>query len=297
VRVKIVINPAAGSAEPILSVLNDVFGPAGIEWEVAVTLKAGDATAAARQAAEQGFDVVGVYGGDGTVAEVASALAEGGPPVLLLPGGTGNALAQELGIPSALADAAALVTGDDFEIRQIDVGLIGERTFVLRATMGLEVTTVDATTKEMKNRFGGFAYALAALQSISDHPVASYLITVDGQTEECEGIAAVIANSANTGMPGVRIVDGVDVGDGILDIVVLHSADVPGLLGSAVDAAQGQQPRVLSRWRGARIRVEANPRQRVLVDGEDAGWSPIEATVAHGALGVVVPKVRELLDS
>jgi diacylglycerol kinase family enzyme len=95
----------------------------------------------------------------------------------------------------------------------------------------------------------------------------------------------------------VRIVDGVDVGDGILDVVVLHTADLPGLLGSAVDAAQGQQPRVLSRWRGARIRVEANPRQRVLADGEDAGWSPIEATVAPGALGIVVPKVRALPDS
>ena len=68
-RVKVIINPAAGQSEPILSVLNDVFGRAGIEWDVAITHKSGDGLIAARAAAGQGYDLIGAYGGDGSVAE------------------------------------------------------------------------------------------------------------------------------------------------------------------------------------------------------------------------------------
>jgi diacylglycerol kinase (ATP) len=288
-RVKIVINPAAGKAEPVLSVLNDVFGPAEIEWSVAITHSDGDGVTAARKAADQGFDLVGVYGGDGTVAEVASALAEGGPPMLLLPGGTGNALAEDLRIPLKLVDAAALALGDAGEIRRVDLGRAGDRLFVLRMTMGFEAAMVAAATREMKDRYGWLAYVLTALQTLSNPPVAMYSMSIDGQDVECEGLAAVVANSANIGA-GISLADDVDVSDGVLDVFVLHDAKLLGLLGSAADAAQGQQPRSYSRWRGTKIRVEASPAQTVLADGESAGSSPVDVTIVPGAVGVVVPK-------
>jgi diacylglycerol kinase (ATP) len=289
-RLKVVINPAAGKAEPVLSVLNDVFGPAGIEWDVAITHKAGDALVAAREAAGQGYDLVGAYGGDGTVAEVASALADGGPPILLLPGGTGNALAADLGIPSALVDAAGLALTGAGEIRRVDLGRCGKRWFALRLTMGFEADMVSAATRDMKDRFGWLAYAFTGLQALSDAPMATYSITVDGQMVECDGLAALVANSASTGVSGLRIADDVDVSDGLLDVVVVQRADLPGLLGSAADAAQGQQPRMLARWRGKEIHVETSPAQAVLADGETAGSTPVDVTVVPGAVGVMVPK-------
>lgn len=292
-RVKVIINPAAGKAEPVLSVLNDVFGPAGIEWDVAITHETGDGVTAARKAADKGYDLIGAYGGDGTVAEVATGLAKGGPPILLLPGGTGNALADDLGIPINLADAAALAIGDAGTIKRVDMGRWGERWFVLRMTMGFEAAMVRDTTREMKDRWGWLAYALTALQSLSAPPMATYAITVDGQSVECEGIAALVANSASTGVPGVRIADDVDVSDGLLDVVVVQSGDLPILLGSAVDAAQGLTPRMLSRWRGKTIHLEASPAQAVLADGEEAGSTPVDVTVVPGAVGVIVPKAAE----
>lgn len=292
-RVKVIINPAAGQAEPILSVLNDVFGPAGIEWDVAITHEAGDGLAAAREAADKGYDLIGAYGGDGSVAEVAAGLAAGGPPILLLPGGTGNALAEDLGIPPDLADAAALAVGDAGEVKRVDMGRWGKRLFVLRMTMGFEAALVRDTTREMKDRYGWLAYALTGLQALSDPPISAYSITVDGQNVKCEGIAAIIANSASTGVPGVRIAEDVDVSDGLLDVVVVRSSDLPTLLGSAVDAAQGIQPRMLSRWRGKEIHVEASPVEDVLADGEEAGSTPVDVTVVPGAVGVIVPKAAE----
>ena len=290
-RLKVVINPAAGKSESVLRVLNDTFVPAGIEWDVAITHGPGDGQAAARQAADEHYDLVGVYGGDGTVAEVASALAEVGPPMLLLPGGTGNALADDLGIPSDLAAAAALATGDALSIKRVDLGRWGRRWFVLRMTMGIEVAMVTAATRELKDRYGSLAYVFAGLQALQGAPVSKYTIVVDGRTFDCEGVAALVANSASTGVAGLTIASDVDVSDGVLDVIVIQAVDLAALLGSAKDMAQGQPPRLVSHWRGAEIHVESSPVQVALADGETAGRTPVDVTVAPGALGVVAPKV------
>jgi len=289
-RVKVIINPAAGQAEPILSVLNDVFAPAGIDWEVDITHKSGDGVAAARQAADEGYDLIGAYGGDGSVSEVVSGLVAGGPPILILPGGTGNALAADLGIPPGLAEAAALAVGGAGQVRRVDVGRSGKRYFVLRLTTGFEAEMVSAATQEMKDRFGWLAYAFSGLMAISDAPMTMYRMTVDGAEVECEGLAALVANSAMVGVSSLRIATDVDVSDGLLDVVVVQRADLPGLIGSAADAVQGRQPRVMSRWRGKKIHVETTPPQAVLTDGEDAGMTPVDVTIVPGAVGVLVPK-------
>jgi len=293
-RVRVIINPAAGQAEPILSVLNDVFGPAGIDWDVAITHKAGDGVIAAREAVAQGFDLIGAYGGDGTVAEVAAALAKGGPPILLLPGGTGNALAEDLGIPPKLVDAAALAVDGAGEVKRVDLGRTGDTWFALRLTMGFEAEMVSAATREMKDRYGWLAYVLAGLQTLANPPMAKYTITVDGQVFECEGLAALVANSASMGMAGVKLADGVDVSDGLLDVVVVQDSNLPGLLGRAADAAQGREQRGVHRWSGKEIRVDASPVQAVLADGEEAGTTPVEVTVAPGVVGVLVPRAVSL---
>jgi diacylglycerol kinase (ATP) len=296
-RVKVIVNPAAGKPESVLSVLDSVFGPADIDWNVSITHKAGDGMKAARKAADKGYDLIGAYGGDGTVSEVAAGLAEGGPPMLLLPGGTGNALAEDLGIPVSLIEAAALAVGDAGTAKPVDLGRYGTRWFVQRMTMGFEATMVHATTRKMKDRYGWLAYALSALRSLSDPPMATYSMNIDGKAVECSGLAALVANSASTGLPGVRIASDVDVSDGLLDVIVIEGDTLPMLLGSAVDAAQGIQPRALSRWRGKEIRVTGVPVQRMIADGEDAGRTPVEVSVAAGAIRVLVPKAGPTLDS
>ncbi len=110
-RVHVVINPASGKDEPILNTLNDVFREHGVEWDVSVTHKYGDAAAQALAAIANGVDLVAGYGGDGTQHEVANAVVhaarhEGREVVMgVLPGGTGNGFARELGVPGKLRDA------------------------------------------------------------------------------------------------------------------------------------------------------------------------------------------------
>ena len=148
-RLLVVANPGSGQPEPVLSVLNDAFGPAEIDWDVAVTHGPGDGYEATLRGIESGYELICAYGGDGTVTEVASALTRGGPPMGILPGGTGNGLAGDLGIADTLAAAAALIAGSDYEVRLVDMGHMGDRWFILRATMGFEATVVEAATREM----------------------------------------------------------------------------------------------------------------------------------------------------
>src|SRR5687768_18585559 len=73
-KLQVIINPAAGVGRPILQALNSQLKDSGIEWDVSITHKAGDAERLAKKAVKDGADIVGVHGGDGSVMEVASAL-------------------------------------------------------------------------------------------------------------------------------------------------------------------------------------------------------------------------------
>ena len=149
-RVHVVINPASGKDEPILNTLNDVFHEHGVEWEVSVTHKYGDAAVQARAAIASGVDLVAGYGGDGTQHEIANAVVraarhEGREVVMgVLPGGTGNGFAREVGTPGKLRAAVELLCTSR-NTRAIDVGRLvsvgkavaDDRYFIQRVYIGV----------------------------------------------------------------------------------------------------------------------------------------------------------------
>ena len=156
-RIHVVINPASGRDEPVLNVLNSVFGEHGVDWSVSVTHKYGDATEHARQAALDGVDLVAGYGGDGTQHEIANGVIGTDVVMGVLPGGTGNGFLTELGVPSDTKAATQLLCAGGRE-RTIDVGRCGEQVFIQRLHTGLRPD--EETSREMKDKYGIFAYAL-----------------------------------------------------------------------------------------------------------------------------------------
>jgi diacylglycerol kinase family enzyme len=98
-RIVVIANPAAGQDEPVLGTMNKVFGASEYKWDLWLTKQGGDGKRLALQAIEEAADIVAVYGGDGSVREVASALAGSDVPMAILPGGTANVMSVELGIP------------------------------------------------------------------------------------------------------------------------------------------------------------------------------------------------------
>lgn len=296
-RVHIIVNPASGQDRPVLSILNDVFHPSGIDWEVFITKKAGDAVRFAREAVAAGVDAVGVYGGDGTVMEVASALVNTNMPLAIFPGGTANVISVELGIPSDPAEACAVVTGGRSTIRSIDVGQYGDHVFLTRLGMGLESNVIEHTDREQKDRMGWLAYALNTLRELADPKVSRYRLTLDGEVIETEGLTCVVANSGiitpNSGVPGRGVLSfapGISVSDGLLDVVVIRRGDLGSLMAVAASMMAGNEDaEPLQHWQAREVTVEADPPQTIQLDGEILDQTPVTARVLPNALRVIVP--------
>ena len=288
-KVHVVINPAAGQDEPILNVLNDVFHAAGVEWDNSLTHKSGDATRLAAEAAASGVDLVAAYGGDGTQMEIANGLLGTGVPQAILPGGTGNAMAHDLGISINLREATELIV-NSHKRRAVDLAKMGDQIFMLRAYAGLSAD--DAASREEKDKYGQLAYVQAGLKFIKETPAAHYKATVDGEVIEGEALICFILNAGSIGgVMGMEIpnVDDVSVSDGLLDLYAITKGLKPFRAISKHIFHQKDSDAGVYHWRGKEISLEADPVQDVWIDGELGGQTPFTVTAMPQALEIVVP--------
>lgn len=288
-RIHVVINPAAGHDEPILNVLNDVFHPAGVNWEVSITHESGDATRLTRAAVAAGVDLVAGYGGDGTQMEVANGLLGSGIPQAILPGGTGNAMAHDLKVPLKLRQAAELIVSSP-KRRAVDLARIGDRVFMLRAYTGLSAE--DAASREKKDRMGQLAYIQSTMKFLTHISPTHYRADVDGEVIEGNPLICFILNAGSIG--GVLGIDlpkigEVSVSDGYLDLYAVTKGVQPLRAISHHLFHTGDSQAGIYHWRGKEITLEADPPQDVWIDGETGGQTPFTTTAIPQALEIVVP--------
>jgi diacylglycerol kinase (ATP) len=288
-RIHLVINPAAGGDEPILNTINDVFHQYGIEWDVSVTHKYGDATEFARQAAEAGFDIVAGYGGDGTQHEIANGLVGSKAIMGILPGGTGNGYANELGTPNKLRPALELLC-TNHKVRHVDVVQVNDAYFIQRLYVGIEPE--EQTSRESKDKYGTFAYAIDSFHRARDVKDVPYQVVIDGESIEFMAAKIYVVNAAKAGT-GISITGNISkIDDGLVDIFLLSVNDLRTLSG-AVDRVLHLHTKNAreSMRQGKEIFIDTDPDQPVWTDGEYTGRTPINLEVIPGALPVIVPKV------
>jgi YegS/Rv2252/BmrU family lipid kinase len=286
-RIHVIINPASGKNQPMLNIINDVCKKHGVEWDVTVTHKYGDATAQARAAIAAGVDLVAGYGGDGTQHEVANAIlsSERQIPMAILPGGTGNGYCRENGVPDELEAAVELMC-TSANLRHVDAVKLGDGFFIQRLYTGVEPE--QQTSREMKDKYGVFAYAFTARKQSEATVEARYRLTIDGQVVETHGTKCYIVNSGMTGK-GLTIDHEFSASDGLLDVFLLNKdwAHLKAVAGRFLHANRPGSG--LDYWRGKEITIETDPDRPVWTDGEYSGRTPLTATVLPGALAVVVP--------
>jgi YegS/Rv2252/BmrU family lipid kinase len=292
-RIHVVINPGSGKPKPILHTLNTVFRPRDIEWEISLTRKSGDAERFARQAAENGADIVAAYGGDGTVMEVARGLMGLETPLAIFPGGTANLMAVELGIPKGLSKAAELAVDEHSAIHSIDVGRSGAGYFLLRVGMGFPARKVEYADRNLKDRFGIMAYTLAALKAIKTKDEANYHLTVDGKSFNIRTRACEVYNAGNMGVAGTSPVPGINVEDGLLDLVVLREKVSRTLLTQDIEHSINPSDDLFDHWQARQICIESDPPQPVHIDGEMVGTTPVTIEILPRAIRVIVPRAGQ----
>ena len=292
----VIHNPAAGARHPerFRNRIAAEVGRRRERVEVCTTTGAGAARELARRAVEEGISRVIVAGGDGTISEVATAIAGGATILGVIPGGTGNQLAFELGLPLALDRAVAVAMGDS--LRRIDVGWVDGRAFTAMAGAGIDAAVIGGADPRTKRWAGKMAYIASALRAVSDLPRSRLVIRVDERTWKGDGIGVLVANVPRLRVPflahGLTVVPGGSVEDGLLDCCALAVDGVPGLAREVWLGLRGADGggSDLQYLRGRTIVVEADPPLGVQVDGDLAGTTPFRAEVRPGALVVAAPR-------
>ena len=294
----LIVNPAAGQGKPqgTLDQIQAALGP--LLGSVYCTQKAGDAEAAARSAAANGFDAVLVAGGDGTVNEVVNGLltAPNYPkplPMGLVPLGTQNMLAHELGLPAAddfQALAAVLRAG---KTRTLDVGLAGNRCFVLMAGFGFDAAVVREVLGPVKDLIGPAAYAFATLGALAKYRSTAISLTLDGEQIQSEAFLVVVANAASYAYRQIKLAPFAAPDDGWLDICVFERPPTNriGFAGQmmAVLAHRHLRDPSVRYYRARTIALTSNPPIQGQLDGETFGETPIVITIVPRILPVYVP--------
>ncbi len=290
-RATFVVNP---NARGVPSPERLMLAPAWLRvagWQTAVeyTRGPGHATELARAAAAAGVGVVVAVGGDGTVNEVVNGLVGTDTALAVLPCGTANVWAREIGMPHAPDRAAAAIHRG--WLRRVDTGRVGSRHFLLMASLGLDSQVAALVEPLRKRRWGALAYAGRGLREAIAYTSHRAMVWLDGQRLDCNLMVMVVGNTRSYG--GVlQVTNEARVDDGLLDVVVYNGSGVNRLLRHLARTLLGRHANTgESVYTQAReIRVELPRPLPVQADGDVVGSTPVEIICAPGSLWAVVPR-------
>jgi len=254
---------------------------AGVIGEVADTLRQ------AIQREPEGHVRVVVAGGDGTIHAALPVLVETGVPLAILPVGSVNVLARELGIPREL-DLAIAVARDGTP-RRVDVGLANGQPFSLMAGIGFDAAVVRSVARPVKRLVGSFSYVASGLRLLASYRPSRFLIFADGRQVETQAWLAVVANAARYTY-GWRLTPA-SIDDGWLDLCLFRDKSAGERIGQVMSVLRGRHsshPGV-EHLRARQFRFECEPPAPLQLDGDPAGMTPVEVGLLRGALTVLTP--------
>ena len=289
-RVVLVFNPESGRArakEKMLGRVVPVLARAGMNVDVRPTERPGHATEIAAHAARDGFERVLGWGGDGTLNEVMRGLAGTETALGVLPGGTVNVFAREVGIPLAIEEAAeTFVRG---EVRSVPVGVATGRPFLLMAGVGLDAEVVRRLKTGFKHALGAAAFWLDGFRMLASYPMPSIRVRSEGRVIEGSGLVA--GNIRRYG-PRYRITPDARLEEPLLQVVVFRGRNRRDYLRYLAGVVGGFHLRfgdVVS-FKTSALAVESDSSVPYQIDGEYAGETPVELKVRDRALRVVLPR-------
>jgi YegS/Rv2252/BmrU family lipid kinase len=281
-RTCIIINPAARGAQSRLARLEKIAKGIVIKE----TVGPGDAEAQAERAVEQGYQTIVAAGGDGTINEVVNGIGTAPVSLGILPMGTVNVFAMELGIPFDVEEAWKIVRAR--QVRLIDLASANGHFFVQMAGIGFDAQVAKENNRTIKKMIGPLSYVLTTAKLSMSKPPRLRAIT-QGRTV-AEGSFVLVGNGRFYGGP-FSVFQGADSQDGLLHVLVFRSSDPVSILRYWRGAMFGSVANFsdVEYFKTKSLLIESDREVPLEVDGEVAGHSPVKFAIKHKKLHVLAP--------
>lgn len=288
----VILNPSAGrgAAHGVREALLQRLRSEAQSCTLHETAPGEDTGAFIRDNLRHGFSLVVAAGGDGTIAAVIDGLAGSGVPLGIVPIGTGNLVARELGIPLDSEPAMALLVGAHRR-RTVDVMRINGRAFLLNASVGVSASIIHSTTAREKQQFGRSAYVARAISPMLRFRRPRLTVIVDDSSRRLRTPEVAVLNCGRLSGSIYPHDPDVRADDGWLDIWVLCLRTLPECLWYLLRLATGhREPRRAIHLRARhRVIIQCAVPQQVQADGDSIGTTPVTIEMLPGVLTVLVP--------
>ncbi|MGD0435043.1 MAG: diacylglycerol kinase family protein [Bryobacteraceae bacterium] len=295
-RAFLIYNPFAGGLRRRRHALKrslDLLAGHGMEVEALPTTGPRAAAEIVRGLADRGADLILVAGGDGTINEVVNGMVHSPIPLAILPAGTANVLANELGLGKTMERAAETLTHCVPE--RVALGLLSTaaeetpRHFLLMAGAGLDADIVYGLNQRLKDRLGKVAYWLAGWSKLG-RKLPEFRVTVDGR--DYESSFALVSRVRNYG-GDLEIAPSISLLDEEFEVVLFEGASsmpyVKYMLGTLTRRLEGMRGVTILRATKAVFHASAHGDVHVQVDGEYVGLAPGRVELVPSALTLLVP--------
>ncbi len=296
----IITNPTSGSyAHHVAHLEETVTFLQDHGWNVALRLTeaAGDGRRLAHEAVNQQAEVVIAAGGDGTINEVIQELAGTETALGVLPIGTVNDWAREIGIPLDVQGARDILVHG--RTRHIDLGCVNEHYFLLMAGIGLDGDITQKVEQHPLKRLGVIGYLLASIWYGLRYRSFVTSVISNERVEKTSALQIVVGNTQLYG-GAIKFTWQAKADDGLLDVVIVRRRGVLGRLLMAVELFLPRKKRMpwITYQRSEVIEIQTPKPVTMQIDGEPIGSTPARFTSVPGALKVIVPhESREVLFS
>jgi len=293
----LIFNPISGSGNgnQDLAFIKQTLEP-HLHLEVHLTSPDIDPRELADQAIAQDADLIIASGGDGTISAVAGAVIGTEIPLGVIPRGTANAFSMALGITqqiNQLRRACEIILAG--KIRTIDAAICNNLPLILLAGIGYEAETIEKADREAKNRWGSLAYIMAGWRQLDEQQLFEAEIEIGGEVRTFQAGAITIANAAPPTSVLAQGIGEVIVDDGLLDITIATVDNklqgvttILSMLGAALIRTNAELANVVH-LRSPKVKISANPKQKVVLDGEIIGNTPLEIECLPQSLRVFAP--------
>ena len=294
-KVFVVLNPVAGltDAGDAKEIITLFCKEKNWACDIHETQKDEDVTQLVKEMLEKGVDIVIAAGGDGTVSNVVAGMLHSEVPMAILPAGTGNNLARDLGIPLDLTGAMELLA-QDHQIHVMDAMRVNkENVYLLNVSIGVSSLTMRTTRRSEKRRFGMLAYLYRAVGSLKNTPLHRFQVQVDDRTVRFSASELMIANSRFMGFqPNIEGLK-VDPNDGRMDVFIVQAdslGDYINVFSKFIVKQKDEEDATLHHLEAhKRIVIESEFPLPVQADGEEIGNTPVEIELIPDAIRIIAP--------